>query len=276
MNYPHKLAFRPFGAMFFSMLLSVCLALGFSACEVEEGNAESTTPTASVAETPPNTLTDAERAEGWVLLFDGESFDGWRGYRKDAVPTDHWKIEDGSIHKIASGDVPLMADGQPQQGGDIITLKKYENFELSFEWKVAQAANSGIKYNVIEEMSDQNPLGFEYQVLDDENHPDAKMGNGTNRTASGLYDLISPKNNMVKPVGQWNHGRIIFNEMHGEHWLNGQKVLEYDLNTPRMDSLLAASKYAPIEGFGDKKVGHVVLQDHNDDVWYRNIKIREL
>ena len=102
------------------------------------------------------------------------------------------------------------------------------------------------------------------------------MGNGTNRTASGLYDLISPENKMLKPVGQWNHGRIIFNGLHGEHWLNGQKVLEYDLDTPRMDSLLAASKYAPIEGFGDKKVGHIVLQDHNDDVWYRNIKIREL
>ena len=276
MNYPHTMAHRPFGAMFFSVLLSMCLVLGFSACEVEEGNAESTTPTAAVAETQPNTLTDAETAEGWVLLFDGESFDGWRGYRKDAVPTEHWKIEDGSIHKIASGDVPLMADGQPQAGGDIITLKKYENFELSFEWKVAQAANSGIKYNVIEEMSDQNPLGFEYQVLDDEHHPDAKMGNGTNRTASGLYDLISPENKMLKPVGQWNHGRIIFNGLHGEHWLNGQKVLEYDLDSPRMDSLLAASKYAPIEGFGDKKVGHIVLQDHNDDVWYRNIKIREL
>ena len=125
-------------------------------------------------------------------------------------------------------------------------------------------------------MSDQNPLGFEYQVLDDENHPDAKMGNGTNRTASGLYDLISPQNKSLNPVGQWNHGRIIFNGTQGEHWLNGQKVLEYELGSARMDSLLAASKYAPIEGFGDKRAGHVVLQDHNDDVWYRNIKIKEL
>lgn len=275
MTYPHTLVSRQSGATTISVLFSISLLVALSACEVEENSAEAT-PGPTIAETQPNTLSAEEASEGWVLLFDGDSFEGWRGYRKDEVPTEHWKVEDGSIHKIASGDVPLMADGQPQQGGDIITLSKYENFELSFEWKVALGANSGIKYNVIEEMSDQNPLGFEYQVLDDDNHPDAKMGNGTNRTASGLYDLISPQNKAVKPVGQWNHGRILFNGLHGEHWLNGEKVLEYDLDTPRMDSLLAASKYAPIEGFGDKKAGHVVLQDHNDDVWFRNIKIREL
>lgn len=275
MTYPLRMAIHHRGNAILMPLLLVFLFTGTSACQIDESSVESP-PVAAVAEVSPNTLTDAEAADGWTLLFNGESFDGWRGYRKDAVPTEHWKIENGAIHKIASGDVPLMADGQPQQGGDIITLQKYENFELSFEWKVAQAANSGIKYNVIEEMSDQNPLGFEYQILDDENHPDAKMGNGTNRTASGLYDLISPQNKTLKPVGQWNHGRIIFNELHGEHWLNGEKVLEYDLGSPRMDSLLAASKYAPIEGFGDKKTGHIVLQDHNDDVWFRNIKIREL
>ena len=275
MTYPQTKASQPVGASIFAFLLLLALLLTSTACESdpESASAVSSTPEQDSA---PNTLTEAEMAEGWQLLFDGESFDGWRGYLKDSVPTEHWAIENGTIHKIASGDVPLMADGQPQAGGDIITLKKYENFELSFEWKVATAANSGIKYNVIEEMSDQNPLGFEYQVLDDENHPDAKMGNGTNRTAAGLYDLISPENKSVNPVGQWNHGRIIFNGSLGEHWLNGQKVLEYDLGSPRMDSLLAASKYAPIEGFGDKRAGHIVLQDHNDDVWYRNIKIREL
>ena len=275
MTYPLPKASQPVRAPFFSFLLLSVLVLTISACEpdLESANAVAST---EQTKAEPNSLTEAEIADGWQLLFDGESFEGWRGYRKDSVPTEHWAIEDGTIHKIASGDVPLMADGQPQAGGDIITLKKYENFELSFEWKVATAANSGIKYNVVEEMSDQNPLGFEYQILDDENHPDAKMGNGTNRTASGLYDLISPTNKSVNPVGQWNYGRIIYNGNHGEHWLNGQKVLEYELGSPRMDSLLAASKYAPIEGFGDKRAGHVVLQDHNDDVWYRNIKIREL
>ena len=224
----------------------------------------------------PNTLTEAEIADGWVLLFDGTSFDGWRGYRQEGIPAEHWTIENGSIHKIASGDVPLMADGQPMAGGDIITLEKYENFELSFEWKVAPGANSGIKYNVVEEMSDANPLGFEYQVLDDDLHPDAKMGRDGNRTASGLYDLIPPQDKPLNPVGEWNHGRIVFNGGHGEHWLNGKKVLEYDLGTPRMDSLLAMSKYDPIPGFGDKRTGHIVLQDHNDDVWYRSIKLKVL
>ena len=275
MNYPLTSASKPLGAVFCTVFVTLSLLFTLSACEIEENSAEAT-PGPALTEALPNTLSESEIEEGWILLFDGESFDGWRGYRKDEVPAEHWKIEDGSIHKIASGDVPLMADGQPQAGGDIITLTKYENFELSFEWKVALGANSGIKYNVIEEMSDQNPLGFEYQILDDDNHPDAKMGNGTNRTASGLYDLISPENKKVKPVGQWNHGRIIYNGLHGEHWLNGEKVLEYDLGSARMDSLLAISKYAPIEGFGDKKAGHVVLQDHNDDVWFRNIKIREL
>ncbi len=251
------------------------LGLTLTACQPAEQ--DDMDAVASTGEsTMPNTLSAAEKAEGWVLLFDGKSMDLWRGYRKDAVPESHWTIEDGTIHKIASGKVPLMADGQPMDGGDIITRKKYENFELSFDWKVAPGANSGIKYNVIEEMSDGNPLGFEYQVLDDDGHPDAKMGNGTNRTASALYDLIGPENQMVNPVGEWNHGRIIFNGKHGEHWLNGKKVLEYDLDTPRMDSLLSISKYDPVENFGQKRVGHIVLQDHNDDVWYRNIKVREL
>ena len=256
------------------LLTFLCLVVLWG-CE-KNGDEMYDAPVAEAAMAAVNTLTDAEKEDGWMLLFNGSTFDGWRGYRKDGIPEEHWTIEDGVIHKIASGKVPLMADGQPMDGGDIITIKKYENFEFSFEWKVAEAANSGIKYNVIEEMSDGNPLGFEYQVLDDDGHPDAKMGNGTNRTAASLYDLISAENKMVRPVGEWNHGRIIFNGTHGEHWLNGKKVLEYDLGTPRMDSLLAASKYAPIEGFGDKRTGHIVLQDHNDDVWYRNLKVKEL
>ena len=255
----------------FKSLLVIVFLVATVGCEGDRSDAGMAPPAP-----PPNTLTEAEKAEGWVLLFDGQTFDGWRGYRMEGIPEGHWTIENGAIHKIASGNVPLMPDGQPMDGGDIITVKKYENFELSFEWKVAPGANSGIKYNVVEEMSDQNPLGFEYQILDDERHPDAKMGNGVNRTAASLYDLIGAENKELKPVGEWNQGRIVFNGLHGEHWLNGKKVLEYDLGTPRMDSLLAASKYAPIEGFGEKRAGHIVLQDHNDDVWFRSLKLREL
>lgn len=227
-----------------------------------------------------NVLTPEEQEAGWVLLFDGESFDGWRGIGREDVPEGHWVVEDGTLHKVASGEVPLRADGQPQAGGDLISVAAYDDFELSFEWKVDSAANSGIKYNVSEEMSmgqgGGNALGFEYQVLDDDGHPDARQGVGGNRTAAGLYDLIAPEGAAPRPVGEWNTGRIVFDGPRGEHWLNGTRVVEYDLGSARFDSLLAASKYAPIEGFAERRAGHIVLQDHNDNVWYRNVKLRPL
>ena len=267
-----------------SAVVFAALLLATSGCTESEG-AEG----AAMADTTaaPNTLTEAEKADGWVLLFDGESLDGWTGLGRDSIPAGHWTVEDGAIHKIASGDVPVAADGQPLQGGDIMTEDTYENYELVFEWKVAPGANSGVKYNVSEEMSTASPpehaaLGFEYQVLDDSRHPDAKEGVSGNRTSAGLYDMLAPSEN--KPIklpsdnepSDWNQGRIVFDGNHGEHWLNGEKVLEYDLGSARFDSLLAASKYAPIEGFADKRDGHIVLQDHGDDVWFRSIKIREL
>jgi hypothetical protein len=228
----------------------------------------------------PNTLTDAERDAGWRLLFDGKTFDGWRGLGRDAVPEGHWAIQDGTIHKIASGDVPTQADGQPLAGGDLMTDEAFRDFELVLEWKVSPGANSGVKYNVSEAMSTAEPpasaaLGFEYQVLDDENHPDAQ--NGPNRTAGALYDLIPPgEGKALRPVGEFNEARILFNGNHGEHWLNGVKVVEFELDSPRFAELLAASKYAPLNGFADRRAGHIILQDHGDDVWFRNIKIRVL
>lgn len=229
------------------------------------------------------TLTAAERAQGWRLLFNGRDFTGWRGLGRDTVPTLHWVVQEGGVlHKRPSGNVPVAPDGQPIAGGDLLTTETFGDFELAFEWKVSRAANSGIKYNVSEAFSIANSgnhaaLGFEYQVLEDEGHPDAKMGVAGNRTAAALYDLIAPNaRKRVRPIGEWNEGRIVFRGNHGEHWLNGEKVVEYDLGTPRMDSLLAASKYAPIKGFADRRRGHIVLTDHNDAVWYRNIRIREL
>ena len=257
------------------------LAMSAFAC-----GADPVTPSQRAPEQPPseeaqpNRLSDAERAEGWRLLFDGATFDGWRGVGRDEVPEAHWSIEDGSIRKVASGDVPTAPDGQPLEGGDIMTVDAFESFELVFEWKVAPGANSGIKYNVSEEMSTSSPpvhaaLGFEYQVLDDELHPDAV--NGPNRTAGALYDLVPPgPAKPLRPVGEFNDARIVFDGNHGEHWLNGEKVLEFDLDTEEFAALMTASKYDPIEGFADKRAGHIVLQDHGDDVWYRNIKIREL
>jgi hypothetical protein len=221
----------------------------------------------------------AEDAE-WVSLFDGRSFAGWRGVGRDSIPAGHWVIEDGAIRKVASGSVPTAADGQPLVGGDIMTLGTFRNFELLLEWKVSPGGNSGVKYNVSEEMSTASPpihaaLGFEYQVLDDDLHPDARVG--LNRTAAALYDLVPPSSQKaLRPVGEFNEARILFHDGHGEHWLNGVKVLEYDLGSAAFDSAFAASKYTPIEGFADLRAGHIVLQDHGDDVWFRNLRIREI
>jgi hypothetical protein len=225
-----------------------------------------------------NMLSRAEKAEGWMLLFDGKSFEGWRGVGSKGIPQGHWVIEAESIKKVATGDVARQQDGQPIQGGDLMTERTYENFELRLEWKISPGGNSGIKYNVSEEISQAHAptgaaIGFEYQILDDERHPDAK--NGPNRTAAALYDLIAPQGKVLKPVGEYNQARIVFRRNHGEHWLNGVKVLEFDLDTPRMKKLVAASKYRDIPDFAKKRRGHIVLQDHGDAVWFRNIKIRD-
>ena len=228
----------------------------------------------------PNVLTAAEEASGWKLLFDGSTFAGWRGLGRDSIPEGHWTIEDGSIRKVASGEVPTAPDGQPLEGGDIMTTSTYGDFELAFEWKVGPGANSGVKYNVSERMSVASPpvhaaLGFEYQVLDDDLHPDAR--NGPTRTAAALYDLLPPgPAKRLREVGSYNQARILFRGSHGEHWLNGARVLEFELGSAGFDSAFASSKYHPVEGFAEKRAGHIVLQDHGDDVWFRNIKIREL
>jgi hypothetical protein len=218
-------------------------------------------------------------SQAWTPLFDGHSFAGWRGVGLDTIPTG-WTIEDGTIHKLASGAVPTAPDGQPLEGGDLMTVGTYRNFELVLEWKISPAGNSGIKYNVSEAMSTASPpvhaaLGFEYQVLDDERHPDAK--NGPNRTAGALYDIFPPAaDKPLHPVGSFNEARIVFDHGHGEHWMNGVKILQFDLGSAAFDSAYAHSKYVPIQGFAEQRAGHIVLQDHGDEVWFRNIKIREL
>ena len=234
----------------------------------------------------PNTLTPVERTAGWHLLFDGKTLSGWRGVGYDTVPTAHWVVVDGAIRKIPSGEVPRVADGRPLVGGDLMTVDSFADFELSFEWKVTPGANSGVKYNVSEAMSlaqggagtqggpTHSALGFEYQILDDDRHEDAKLAN---HRAGALYDLIAPGDKkQLRPVGEWNRSRVVLRGNHGEHWLNGAKVVEFDVGTARMDSLLAASKYKTISGFGQKRRGHIVLQDHGDEVYFRELKVRPL
>jgi hypothetical protein len=227
----------------------------------------------------PNTLTTAERRAGWRLLFDGKTFKGWRGLGYDSVPTAKWKIENGAIRKLADGQVPRLPDGQPAAGGDLMTGDTFRDFELTWEWKISRSGNSGVKYNVSEEISMANApnhaaLGFEYQMLDDSLHEDNKV---PSHRSGALYDLIPPNANKamaMKAIGDWNTSRIVFRGNHGEHWLNGQKIVEFELGTPRMDSLLAESKYRSIPHFADRRAGHIVLQDHVDEVFFRNIKIR--
>jgi hypothetical protein len=240
----------------------------------------------------PNQLTEAERLAGWRLLFDGRTLAGWRGVGYDTVPTGHWVVENGAIKKIANGNVPRVPDGRPLNGGDLMTVDTFRDFELTWEWKVTPGANSGVKYNVSEELSlaqggamtpaavargaispNHSALGFEYQILDDDRHSDAQLA--THR-AGALYDLFPPNERKhLRPVGEWNESKVIFRGSHGEHWLNGQKIVEFDLGTARMDSAFAASKYHSIAGFADRRTGHIVLQDHGDEVYFRDIKVRE-
>ncbi len=226
-----------------------------------------------------NALTEQEKSEGWRLLWNGVNFDGWRGIGLDRVPEGHWVIEDGAIRKLAGGEVPRQADGQPVQGGDLMTVATFEDFDLRFEWKISAAGNSGLKYNVSEEMSkayapQHAAIGFEYQVLDDTAAYDPPIT--PNQTTGSLYDLVPAGAKTLNPVGEWNESRVVFRGNHGEHWLNGAKVLEFDLGTPEMDGRVAASKFKNIPDFAKKRAGHIVLQDHGSAVWFRNIKIRQL
>jgi hypothetical protein len=225
-----------------------------------------------------NELSPAQLRSGWRMLFDGTTLNGWRGLGSDSVPSAHWKVEEGTIHKLPSGAVPRMPDGQPAAGTDLMTDSTWRDFELTFQWRVAPGANSGVKYNVSEEISQRAAnhaaLGFEYQVLDDSLNEDNKVAS---HRAGALYDLVPPNDyKRLAPVGQWNRSAIIIRGNHGEHWLNGARVVAFDLGTPQFDSVLTASKYKGIAGFAERRAGHIVLQDHGDEVWYRNLKLREL
>jgi len=228
-----------------------------------------------------NTLTPAEKAAGWTRAFDGKTLNGWRGVGMAGIPKGHWTVENGTIRVIPSDQVPLGPDGKPLPGGDLMIDKPYRDFELSLEWKIPPLGNSGVKYNVSEDVSTarggHGALGFEYQIIDDIGHP--QVSYEEINTTGSLYALIPPphpEGKVLHPVGEWNHSRIVFQGMHGEHWLNGEKLLEFELETPQMDSLIAASKYHTIPNFGKKKTGYIVLQDHASGAWFRNIKIRSL
>lgn len=219
----------------------------------------------------PNTLTEREAADGWKLLFDAKTTDGWRGAHKEAFPESGWVIEDGCLKVLATGGAESKA------GGDIVTVDQYGNFDLSFEFLISEGANSGVKYFVTEAYPTAgSAIGLEYQVLDDQRHPDAKMGRDGNRTVASLYDLIPAANKRFNGVGQWNSAHIVSQNGHVEHWLNGFKVLEYDRGSEEFRKLVSESKYKDFAGFGEAEKGHILLQDHGNEVWFRSIRIRQL
>ncbi|MGN0230077.1 MAG: DUF1080 domain-containing protein [Muribaculaceae bacterium] len=228
--------------------------------------------------------------EGYLVLFDGTSLEGWRGYGKDEVPS-RWSIDDGCLKFSGSG----TGEGQQGDGGDIIFAHKFKNFELSFDWKVSKGGNSGVFYMIQEVTTEKDGETIlepsyisapEYQILDNANHPDAKLGKDGNRQSASLYDMIPAVPQNQNPYEQWNTGKILVYKGTVVHSQNGENVLEYHLWTQQWTDMLQASKFSQEKwplAFellnncgGENHEGYIGFQDHGDDVWYRNIRIKVL
>lgn len=252
--------------MAFSILLWGCNMQG------EKQAGEEKEPVVEETVQKPNTLTQAELEDGWILMFNGMTPDGWRSHNGEAFPEQGWEVVNGTLHVIGSGR------GEAGGGGDILFDRKFSNFELSLEWKVSEGGNSGIFYLAQEIPGD--PVwksAPEMQILDNAKHPDAKLGKDGNRAAGALYDLIPGNFDAVKPAGEWNHAKVLVYKGTVVHTMNGENVLEYHLWTDDWKNMVANSKFKDYERFmNPAEEGYIVLQDHGDDVWFRNIKIRVL
>ncbi len=216
--------------------------------------------------------------EGYIVIFDGTSLDGWRGYGKDHV-AERWSISEDSCLHFVRGE---------GEGGDIMFGHKFDNFDVCFEWKVSEGANSGFFYLGEEALSPEGTLQYlcmsapEYQILDNVNHPDAKLGIDGNRQSASLYDMIPANPQNSKPWGEWNTARVVVDNGKVTHYQNGEKVLEYELWTPEWTERLKACKFSPeawpeaFELLNNKHAGYLAFQDHGDEVWYRNVRVKEL
>jgi hypothetical protein len=214
--------------------------------------------TAALAQSPAdNTLTPAEKAAGWKLIFDGRSTAGWRGFKTPA-PDRGWRVEDGALTP------------DPKTSKDLVTKANYGNFELDFDWKISPKGNSGVIYHVIPVGDETYESGPEYQILDNAH------GEPPLQRAASLFALYAPSKDMTKPVGQFNHGRLVVDHGRVQHWLNGEKVVEYDINSPDFKARVAGSKFKQWPQFATGKTGAIALQNHGDAVWFKNLKIKVL
>lgn len=219
-----------------------------------------------------NVLSKAEIADGWTLLWDGSTTEGWRGAKLDEFPSHGWVIEKG-ILKVLPGD-----GGEATNGGDIVTIKQYGNFILKVDFRITPGANSGIKYFVNTDLNKGpgSSIGCEFQILDDLRHPDAKLGVNGNRTLASLYDLIPAPEDKPFVPDEFNTAMVYVKGKHVEHWLNGVKLIEYERGTQMWDAFVDYSKYRNWPEFGNNERGHILLQDHGDEVWFKNVKIKEI
>ena len=279
------------------LLIVACAAavVSLSSCKnkkASEAEAENGVPAYEVVENPQVDLAGFPvDEEGYIVIFDGTSLDGWRGYGKDHVPA-RWTIEDGCLKFTGTG----AGESQSGDGGDIIFTKKFKNFELKFDWKISKGGNSGVFYlaREVTTKKDDGTVQYEpiyisspeYQILDNANHPDAKLGHDGNRQSASLYDMIPAKPQNQNPFEEWNTGSIMVYQGTVVHAQNGENVLEYHLWTPKWTEMLQASKFSQ-EAWplafellnnlgGDEHEGYIGFQDHGNDVWYRNIRIKIL
>jgi len=271
-----------------------CAAIRAPAQEGRRPNAVAAT------ESELNVLTPAEKAAGWRLLFDGQTTNGWRSFRKSTFPSPCWSVEEGALK--------LNRGFKRSECGDIITVDQFSSFELEFEWRITPGGNSGVKYLISEvrpsewqkiymeqeaenlkkispaeekaiakltpEMWNYAPIGFEFQLIDDQRNRDARSG--PKRITGALYDLLPPSQSPAHPAGEYSRSRIVVKGSNIEHWVNGIKVLEFERGSEQLKAAIAQSKFRRLEGFGSWTKGHIDLQDHQSEVWFRNIKIREL
>lgn len=212
-----------------------------------------------------NQLTEEEEKEGWILLFDGKTMNGWRIFK--SLPNTSWEVTDGALH------CKPFQDGADNERADLITTSEYDNFELSFQWKISLQGNSGVMFRVTEEYDQAYASGPEYQVVDDLNYPGDLPAESKSAANFGMHATDSA---MTYPIGQWNDGKIVARGNHIEHWLNGTKVLEYELFSEDWTSRRKAGRWSEFPGYASMKKGYIALQDHGNEVWFRAIKVKKL